>query len=235
LAEENRFFYDALWQECPLVSPTRFNTWPLVRTLAAASKSRLEVAPGLSPRLPTSGTHFVDLSEVAVARLAGAGAQAVIGRIEALPCADAAFDLVAAFDVIEHAEDDDAAFAELSRVARPGAMLLISAPLHPARWTPFDELVGHGRRYDPRDLLRKIARSGWRVEQSGAFGMQPNSEHVLDFVVWSFRHNRRRALWWYARVILPIALRFQTKLDTRPGIIDSENLDEILLVCRKRA
>jgi SAM-dependent methyltransferase len=184
--------------------------------------------------LPTAGTQFVDLSEVAVARLKSAGVEAVVGRIEALPYGDAAFDLVAAFDVIEHAEDDDAAFAELSRVAMPGAMLLVSVPLHPARWTSFDKLVGHGRRYEPPELFAKIARNGWWVEQSAPFGMQPSSEGLLDFLVWTFEHRRRRALWWYSRVFLPIGLRFQTKLEMRAGVIECEKLDEILLVCRKQ-
>jgi hypothetical protein len=34
---------------------------------------------------------------------------------------------------------DDALF-EIRRVSRPGGTVLISTPLHPARWTAFDDL-----------------------------------------------------------------------------------------------
>ena len=86
------------------------------------------------------------MSEAAVAKLVEAGADATVGLVGRLPCADAAFDLIGAFDIVEHVEDDDEALSELSRVAAPAATLLLAAPLHPSRWTPFDDLVGPGRR-----------------------------------------------------------------------------------------
>ena len=61
LLEANRQFYDPLWTDAHLVEPERFNTWPLVRSLASPSRPRLEVGPGLRPRLPIEGTHFVDI------------------------------------------------------------------------------------------------------------------------------------------------------------------------------
>jgi SAM-dependent methyltransferase len=233
LVEINRQFYDPLWARSRLVSPERFNTWPLVRSLVAPSQSRLEVAPGLNPRLPIAGTRFVDMSEAAVAKLVEGGADATAGFVGRLPYADAAFDLIGAFDILEHVDDDDDALSELSRVAAPGATLLLSAPLHASRWTAFDELVGHGRRYRPDDLLTKLARRGWSVERSGVYGMQPRSSRLLDFVVWSFEHRRSRAIWWYSRVILPLGALFQKRLQLSPGMIDVENVDEVLLVCRK--
>jgi SAM-dependent methyltransferase len=168
-----------------------------------------------------------------VAKLVEAGADATVGIVGRLPCADAAFDLIGAFDIVEHVEDDDEALSELSRVAAPAATLLLSAPLHPSRWTPFDDLVGHGRRYRPDELLTKLARRGWFVEQSGVYGMQPRSSRLSDFAVWSFEHRRHRAIWWYSRVILPLGALYQKKLKLGPGLIDVENVDEVLLVCRR--
>src|SRR5580692_7875660 len=220
LAERNRQFYDPLWATSRLVLPERFNTWPLVRSLVATSPSRLEVAPGLNPRLPIAGTRFVDMSEAAVAKLVEGGADATVGLVGHLPCADAMFDLIGAFDIVEHVDDDDGAMAELSRVAAPGATLLLSAPLHVLRWTPFDALVGHGRRYRPDELLAKLARRGWFIEQSAVYGMQPRSTRLLNFTVWSFEHRRARAIWWYSRVILPLGALFQKRLELRPGMID---------------
>jgi len=231
--EINRDFYDALWARSRLVSASRFNTWPLVASLLPTSPSRLEVAPGLRPRLPLEGTVFIDASEPAVAKLRDCGADARIGIVSSLPLPDAAFDLVAAFDIIEHVDDDDGALAELERVSRADATLLLSAPLHADRWTSFDDLVGHRRRYDPVALQAKLARFGWRVEASAVYGMQPKSSRLLDWSVWQLRHRPDRAIWWYDRAILPIAALFQAKLVLTPGLMDTRAVDEVLLLCKR--
>jgi hypothetical protein len=131
MLEANLGFYDPLWKQSRLASPERFNTWPLVRSLLAPSQSRLEVGPGLRPRLPLEGTSFIDASLPAVTKLRSHGARAEIGVVSRLPFANGTFDLVAAFDIVEHVDDDDAALAELARVAAPGATVLLSVPLQP--------------------------------------------------------------------------------------------------------
>jgi SAM-dependent methyltransferase len=231
--EANRRFYDPLWTDARLVEPERFNTWPLVCSLASPSRPRLEVAPGLRPRLPLEGTLFVDISAPAVAKLRARGANAVVGLVSSLAFPDGMFDLVCAFDIVEHVDDEDAALSELARVAAPGAALLLSVPLHPSRWTVFDELVGHRRRYEPERLLAKLAEHGFRVEQSAVYGMRPKSSRLVDFGMWALAHRRERALWWYNRVLMPLGVLFQKKLALAPGMIATDNVDEILLVCRK--
>src|SRR5713226_7634679 len=175
LRDVNRHFYDALWTDARLIEPERFNTWPLVQSLLAPAQRRLEVAPGLRPRLPIEDTQFIDVSAPAMAKLRARGSSGALGSITALPYRDAAFDLICAFDVIEHVDDDERALAELSRVAAPGAALITSAPLHPALWTAFDDFVGHRRRYEPAELMDKLARHGFAVERSAVFGMRPKS------------------------------------------------------------
>src|SRR5450631_56554 len=131
LLDANRRFYDLLWSGARLVEPERFNTWPLVRSLLSECDRRLEVAPGLRPRLPIDGTNFVDISAPALTKLSERGAQVVLSQIGSLPFADGAFDLTCALDIVEHVDDDDGAVEELSRVTKSGGILLISAPLHP--------------------------------------------------------------------------------------------------------
>src|SRR6185437_11763153 len=112
LLERNRCYYDMLWSGARLVEPQRFNTWPLVESLLPTAVQRLEVAPGLRPRLPITGTRFVDISGPAVAKLRERGAQVVLGKVSCLPFTDNSFDLVCAFDIIEHVDDDDGALSE---------------------------------------------------------------------------------------------------------------------------
>ncbi len=235
LLEANRRFYDLLWSGARLVEPEQFNTWPLVRSLLSDDGRRLEVAPGLRPRLPIEGTQFVDISAPALVKLHERGALVALSQITALPFADGAFDLVCALDIIEHVDDDTAALRELSRVIKRDGTLVISAPLHPSRWTAFDDFVGHKRRYEPPELIDKLARHQLVVERSAVYGMQPRSTRLVDFGMWWLAHHRERALWWYNRLIMPLGLRFQKKLNLAPGMIAPDAVDGILLVCRRDA
>jgi SAM-dependent methyltransferase len=235
LVEDNRRFYDTLWSGSRLVEPDRFNTWPLVQSVLPASGLRLEVAPGLRPRLPIEGTHFVDISAPALEPLRERGGRVTLGEVTALPFADARFDLVCALDIIEHVDDENGALSEISRVTKPGGTLLISTPLHPSRWTSFDDFVGHKRRYEPPRLLEKLSEQHLDVERSAVFGMQPRSSILLDLGMWWMTHDRKRAMWWYNRAFMPIGLKFQKPLVLADGMIPTDAVDEILLVCRKDA
>ncbi|HXR20635.1 MAG TPA: methyltransferase domain-containing protein [Steroidobacteraceae bacterium] len=235
LLDENRRFYDGLWSGTRLVEPQRFNTWPLVQSLLPAARARLEVAPGLRPRLPLEGTQFVDISAQALVKLQARGARVALSEVTALPFGAAAFDLVCALDIIEHVEDEDGALSELSRVARPGATLLLSTPLHPSMWTAFDDFVGHKRRYEPQRLGEKLAQHHLALERSAVFGMAPRSSRLLDLGMWWLSNHRDRALWWYNHAFMPLGLHFQKALRLCPGMIATQGVDEVLLVCRREA
>jgi SAM-dependent methyltransferase len=233
LLDFNRRYYDALWSGARLVEAHRFNTWPLVTSLLPQAPRRLEIAPGLRPRLPAEGTQFIDISTPALARLKRRGGHVVCGTVTALPYPDHTFDLVCALDIIEHVEDDRAAWSEVARVAKPGAVLLISVPLHPSRWTSFDDFVGHKRRYEPEELRRRLAEHALTVESSAIYGMQPRSSRLLDLGMWWLTHDRERAMWWYNHVFMPLGVWFQSKLILTGGMLGPAAVDEVLLVCRK--
>jgi SAM-dependent methyltransferase len=231
--DANRRFYDALWSTSYVVSPQRFNTWPFLSALAASTSARLEVGPGLRPRLPIADTSFVDISRPALSRLQARGGLAMLGEITALPFPDCSFDLVCAFDIVEHIENDRQSFRELGRVAKDNATVVFSVPLHPARWSAFDALVGHVRRYDPKDLLAILGEHFFVLERSASFGMQPRSGWILDFAVWGLAHHRVQAMRWYNGLFLPLGLFLQRRLAWASGLIDVTNVDELLLVCRR--
>jgi SAM-dependent methyltransferase len=229
----NRTFYDALWREARLQRPDAFNTWPLISELLPSAPARLEIGPGLRPRLPIAGTHFIDISAPAIERLNARGGIAVPGEISALPFGDREFDLVCAFDVIEHAGDGGLVFRELSRVLKDGGVLIFSVPLHADRWTEFDDVVGHARRYDPSDLLARMAENQLELEKSAGFGMQPASPRLVKYGMWWLEHRRRRAMFWYNWVGMPLAMLFQKRLDLVSGLVDTNGVDEIVVLCRR--
>ncbi len=221
-----------LWSAMEVARPERFNTWPLVRGLLEQSERWLEVGPGLRPRLPVAGGVFVDLSEVAVGKLRAAGGDARVGTLTALPV-DGEFDLAAALDVLEHVEDDVAALGELARVVRPGGVLLLSVPLFERAWTKFDEFVGHSRRYEPNELLAKLAAVGFFVEQSAVYGLAPRSPWLLELGVRFMRHRPRESAREFARWIAPLGMWLQRGLDFQPGFVVADGVDEVILVCRR--
>jgi SAM-dependent methyltransferase len=81
----------------------------------------------------------------------------------ALPFADETFDVVSAFDVLEHCEPEALALAELRRVLRPGGRLLLSVPAYQWAWTDHDVANGHHRRYTRRRAVRAVRSAGFDV------------------------------------------------------------------------
>lgn len=233
LVTKNSEFYDAFWSKTYLTRPERFNTWPLIYALLPTALLRLEIGPGLRPRLPIAGTRFLDISPPVIARLNARGGVAQCGEITALPYPDGFFDLVTACDVIEHVEDDRRAFAELTRVLKPGGCLIFSVPLHPARWTEFDDYVGHARRYEPAALQKLIASNGLVVEKSAVFGMQPNHPRLLHYAVQGLTRHRSAAVRWYNWLFFPLGMLLQKRLRFADGLMDLTKVDEVLLVCQR--
>ncbi|MEU0558679.1 class I SAM-dependent methyltransferase [Dactylosporangium sp. NPDC006015] len=70
------------------------------------------------------------------------------------------FDVVCAFEVLEHLDDDTAALAAWVERVRPGGLLLLSVPAYQRRYAAADELVGHFRRYDPGPLHNLLTAAG---------------------------------------------------------------------------
>jgi SAM-dependent methyltransferase len=87
----------------------------------------------------------------------------VCGSALALPFADGAFDVVSAFDVVEHCEPERQAVAELTRVLAPEGRLLLSVPAYNWAWTAHDVRAGHYRRYTRRRLRAALEGHGLSV------------------------------------------------------------------------
>ncbi len=75
------------------------------------------------------------------------GLQIINGSITALPFQDEMFDLVCAFDVIEHVEDDELAVSEMKRVTKKEGVIFITVPTFMSLWSHHDVINHHFRRY----------------------------------------------------------------------------------------
>jgi SAM-dependent methyltransferase len=74
---------------------------------------------------------------------------------------DNQFDLVCAFEVLEHFEDDSAAIEEWREHVAPGGHLMISMPAWQQRFNSWDRMVGHYRRYSPACVTELLHKSGF--------------------------------------------------------------------------
>src|SRR5262249_49133872 len=79
------------------------------------------------------------------------------------------FDVAAAFDVIEHIDEDEAVLANLFRAVKPGGHALITVPQHRWLWSDADRCACHRRRYQAVELHAKVRRAGFEILRSTSF------------------------------------------------------------------
>ena len=79
------------------------------------------------------------------------------------------FDLIGAFDVIEHIEADDLVLSQIHRSLHPGGGLLLTVPQHRWLWSNSDDFAHHYRRYGRRELIGKVRAAGFKVLGATSF------------------------------------------------------------------
>lgn len=79
------------------------------------------------------------------------------------------YDVIGAFDVIEHIEQDQLVISNLARALVEGGSLLISVPQHRWLWSEVDEFACHVRRYTRSELIQKIEAAGLSVKYASSF------------------------------------------------------------------
>jgi len=146
-------------------------------TYFPAAGSMLEVGCGTGYVLSAIAASHPQLS-IAGSDLSGAGLrhararlpQATLVRADAreLPF-DEEFDVVGAFDVLEHVPEDYEALAAMHRALRPGGGLIVTVPQHRWLWSETDRWSGHQRRYSRRELAGKLAAEGFRLRFTTSF------------------------------------------------------------------
>lgn len=139
--------------------------WALARYFPEAG-SLLEVGCGTGyvlsrlrerrPDLRLTGSEIY-LEGLAFARGRLPGVELFQMDARQIPFADE-FDVVGAFDVIEHVDEDEQVLAQMRDAARQG--VLVTVPQHPRLWSAVDEPGKHRRRYTRRELVRKLRAAG---------------------------------------------------------------------------
>jgi SAM-dependent methyltransferase len=82
---------------------------------------------------------------------------------------DRHYDLIGAFDVIEHIDDDEAAIRSIAGKLKPGGKFVMTVPAHQWMWSAHDVVNHHKRRYSRRSLKALIDTSPLRLTKVGYF------------------------------------------------------------------
>lgn len=95
-----------------------------------------------------------------------------LAELVAVPAAEwsDAFDIVAAFDVLEHIQDDGAAIRSWKSWLKRGGKMLLTVPAHPSRWGSGDVWAGHFRRYTKAGLVDLVQAAGLNVQRIECYG-----------------------------------------------------------------
>jgi SAM-dependent methyltransferase len=82
---------------------------------------------------------------------------------------DRGYDVIGAFDVIEHIDDDRSALATIATKLKAGGKFVMTVPAHQWMWSAHDLVNHHKRRYSKRSLRELIEGSPLRLETVGYF------------------------------------------------------------------
>ncbi len=158
--------------DAPL-APRAALRWDVVRRFASdvAPSTILEIGCGMG----AMGMRLARLAEytavepddrsfaTAHARITPVGGTVLQGDHTTVP-EGRQYDLVCAFEVLEHISDDDGALKDWLDLVRPGGRLLLSVPAEPEKFGPWDTMVGHYRRYDAEQLTARLTAAGAVVQ-----------------------------------------------------------------------
>jgi SAM-dependent methyltransferase len=150
----------------------------LIRTYSGNARAVMEIGCGTGYVLAAIQSAFPEAtlvgSEIHVSGLRHArkrlGDSAILLQMDArdIPY-DQEFDVIGAFDVLEHIDDDRGVLAEITRALRPGGHAIVAVPQHPMLWSATDDYGHHKRRYRRRELRDKVVEAGLRLRLDTSF------------------------------------------------------------------
>ena len=114
--------------------------------------------------------------------------------------------------MIEHVEDDATLLAEMARVSRPDAVLVLSTPIRASMWSPLDDACGHVRRDEPSTLFEKVRAAGFEI---GGYSWTPaDSRRLARIRARALTSDRQLSTAFVQRLVFPFHAAYQRAFGT---------------------
>ena len=164
-----------------------------------------------------------DYSVTAVEVARRRGLSALRADARELPVRSGSCDLVTAFDVLEHVDEDYLVTAEIARVLKPGGTALIAVPCDMSLWSAHDEAVGHVRRYSKATLSQVVQRAGLDIDGMWSWNVLLRPAVAL---------RRRSATGSDLDVVPPLVNRVLTSIVVAERYLPVKSLPGVSLILR---
>lgn len=86
-------------------------------------------------------------------------------------------DTITSVNVLEHIKNDTKALKACYDILQPGGRIIMEMPAHQELYSKLDEKLGHYRRYEKKDLIRKVKKAGFTVKKIFYF-------NSVGYIVW---------------------------------------------------
>ncbi len=80
------------------------------------------------------------------------------------------YPLVVSFEVMEHIKDDQSFLKKAHDVLDKDGLFIFSVPSRMKNWGATDEIAGHYRRYEKKDLIEKLEKANFEIIQFASYG-----------------------------------------------------------------
>jgi 2-polyprenyl-3-methyl-5-hydroxy-6-metoxy-1,4-benzoquinol methylase len=134
--------------------------------VGCGSGNVLAALASANPELAASGSEMLLEGLKLAARKLPQAVTLFQADARALP-ADEQWDVIGAFDVLEHIPEDLAVLREMHRACRMG--IILTVPQHPWLWSAADVAAHHVQRYRADDLAQKLTETGFRIVRQTSF------------------------------------------------------------------
>ena len=114
---------------------------------------------------------------------------------------DEELDTIVSFNVLQHIEPDQTVLDNFFRVLQPGGHCVVGVPAGMGFYTGADAELGHYRRYEERELRRKLEAAGFEIVHSERFNRLGALAWWISGKVFRRRTLSPRQILWFDRMV----------------------------------